>query len=159
MLWSGVGIEDSYKNEQLWVIRGTSTHLFAVFQGLLKVLACIYTNSTVTSKAYDEDRDFAELSVFKWTYLLVPPTTFILLKKMCIVAGVSDAVYSGYLSRGALLGNLFFVIWVIAHLYPFLKGLLGSQSLMPTIVIVWSILLASISSLLWLGMDPFMPAR
>ncbi|MCD7471812.1 hypothetical protein HAX54_012485 [Datura stramonium] len=42
--WSGVSIEDWWRNEQFWVIGGTSAHLFAVFQGLLKVLAGIDTN-------------------------------------------------------------------------------------------------------------------
>ncbi|CAB4268096.1 unnamed protein product [Prunus armeniaca] len=40
-------------------------------------------------------------------------------------------------------------------LYPFLKGLMGRQNRTPTIVIVWSILLASIFSLLWVRVDPF----
>ncbi|KAK4854366.1 hypothetical protein QYF36_022791 [Acer negundo] len=153
--WSGVGIEDWWRNEQFWVIGGTSAHLFAVFQGLLKVLAGIDTNFTVTSKASDEDGDFAELYVFKWTSLLIPPTTVLIVNLVGIVAGVSFAINSGYQSWGPLFGRLFFAIWVIAHLYPFLKGLLGRQNRTPTIVIVWSILLASIFSLLWVRIDPF----
>ncbi|CAA6672669.1 unnamed protein product [Spirodela intermedia] len=137
--WSGVGIEDWWRNEQFWVIGGTSAHLFAVFQGLLKVLAGIDTNFTVTSKASDEDGEFSELYVFKWTTLLIPPRRS----------------SSGYQSWGPLFGKLFFSIWVILHLYPFLKGLLGRQNRTPTIVIVWSILLASIFSLLWVRIDPF----
>lgn len=153
--WSGVSIEDWWRNEQFWVIGGTSAHLFAVFQGLLKVLAGIDTNFTVTSKANDEDGDFAELYVFKWTSLLIPPTTVLIVNLVGIVAGVSYAINSGYQSWGPLFGKLFFAIWVIAHLYPFLKGLLGRQNRTPTIVIVWSILLASIFSLLWVRIDPF----
>ncbi|MED6215623.1 Cellulose synthase A catalytic subunit 9 [UDP-forming], partial [Stylosanthes scabra] len=34
-------------------------------------------------------------------------------------------------------------------------GLLGRQNRTPTIVIVWSVLLASIFSLLWVRIDPF----
>ncbi|KAL9313296.1 hypothetical protein ACSQ67_018748 [Phaseolus vulgaris] len=153
--WSGVSIEDWWRNEQFWVIGGTSAHLFAVFQGLLKVLAGIDTNFTVTSKATDEDGDFAELYVFKWTSLLIPPTTVLIVNLVGIVAGVSYAINSGYQSWGPLFGKLFFAIWVIAHLYPFLKGLLGRQNRTPTIVIVWSVLLASIFSLLWVRIDPF----
>jgi len=153
--WSGVGIEDWWRNEQFWVIGGTSAHLFAVFQGLLKVLAGIDTNFTVTSKASDEDGDFAELYVFKWTSLIIPPTTVLVINLVGIVAGVSYAINSGYQSWGPLFGKLFFSIWVILHLYPFLKGLLGRQNRTPTIVIVWSILLASIFSLLWVKIDPF----
>ncbi|MBA0761118.1 hypothetical protein Gotri_023804, partial [Gossypium trilobum] len=39
MQWGGVGIDDWWRNEQFWVIGGVSSHLFALFQGLLKVLA------------------------------------------------------------------------------------------------------------------------
>ncbi|KAJ8558524.1 hypothetical protein K7X08_034053 [Anisodus acutangulus] len=153
--WSGVSIEDWWRNEQFWVIGGTSAHLFAVFQGLLKVLAGIDTNFTVTSKASDEDGDFAELYVFKWTSLIIPPTTVLIVNMVGIVAGVSYAINSGYQSWGPLFGRLFFAFWVIVHLYPFLKGLLGRQNRTPTIVIVWSVLLASIFSLLWVRIDPF----
>ncbi|KAL5203409.1 hypothetical protein ABZP36_014361 [Zizania latifolia] len=153
--WSGVGIEDWWRNEQFWVIGGTSAHLFAVFQGLLKVLAGIDTNFTVTSKASDEDGDFAELYVFKWTSLLIPPTTVLVINLVGMVAGISYAINSGYQSWGPLFGKLFFSMWVILHLYPFLKGLMGRQNRTPTIVIVWSILLASIFSLLWVKIDPF----
>ena len=153
--WSGVSIEDWWRNEQFWVIGGTSAHLFAVFQGLLKVLAGIDTNFTVTSKASDEDGDFAELYIFKWTALLIPPTTVLVVNMIGIVAGVSYAINSGYQSWGPLFGKLFFALWVIAHLYPFLKGLLGRQNRTPTIVIVWSVLLASIFSLLWVRINPF----
>ena len=54
MRWSGVGIDEWWRNEQFWVIGGVSAHLFAVIQGLLKVLAGVDTNFTVTSKASDE---------------------------------------------------------------------------------------------------------
>ncbi|KAI3731015.1 hypothetical protein L1987_62198 [Smallanthus sonchifolius] len=54
---------------------GVSAHLFAVFHGLLKVLAGIDTNFTVNSKASDEDGDFSELYMFNWMTLLIPPTT------------------------------------------------------------------------------------
>ncbi|XP_024962230.1 cellulose synthase A catalytic subunit 3 [UDP-forming]-like [Cynara cardunculus var. scolymus] len=155
MRWSGVGIDEWWRNEQFWVIGGVSAHLFAVFQGLLKVLAGIDTNFTVTSKASDEDGDFAELYLFKWTTLLIAPTTLLLVNLVGVVAGISYAINSGYQSWGPLFGKLFFAFWVIVHLYPFLKGLMGKQNRMPTIVVVWSILLASIFSLLWVRIDPF----
>ncbi|RWW14804.1 hypothetical protein BHE74_00041896 [Ensete ventricosum] len=155
MRWSGVGIDEWWRNEQFWVIGGVSAHLFAVFQGLLKVLAGIDTNFTVTSKASDEDGDFAELYMFKWTTLLIPPTTLLIVNLVGVVAGISYAINSGYQSWGPLFGKLFFAFWVIVHLYPFLKGLMGRQNRTPTIVVVWSILLASIFSLLWVRVDPF----
>ncbi|AES80785.1 putative cellulose synthase (UDP-forming) [Medicago truncatula] len=67
----------------------------------------------------------------------------------------SFSINSGYQSRGPLFGKLFFAIWVIAHLYPFLKGLLGKSNRTRTVVIVWVVLLASIFSLLWVRIDPF----
>ncbi|XP_059461389.1 probable cellulose synthase A catalytic subunit 5 [UDP-forming] [Corylus avellana] len=155
MRWSGVGIDEWWRNEQFWVIGGVSAHLFAVFQGLLKVLAGVDTNFTVTSKAGD-DAEFSELYAFKWTTLLIPPTTLLIINLIGVVAGVSNAINNGYESWGPLFGKLFFAFWVIVHLYPFLKGLLGRQNRTPTIIIVWSILLASIFSLLWVRIDPFL---
>ncbi|XP_021888576.1 cellulose synthase A catalytic subunit 4 [UDP-forming] [Carica papaya] len=156
--WSGVSIQDWWRNEQFWVIGGVSAHLFAVFQGLLKVLAGVDTNFTVTSKAA-EDAEFGELYLFKWTTLLIPPTTLIILNMVGVVAGVSDAINNGYGSWGPLFGKLFFAFWVIVHLYPFLKGLMGRQNRTPTIVVLWSILLASIFSLIWVRIDPFLPKQ
>ncbi|KAK9928563.1 hypothetical protein M0R45_025693 [Rubus argutus] len=155
MRWSGVGIDEWWRNEQFWVIGGVSAHLFAVFQGLLKVLAGVDTNFTVTSKGGD-DAEFSELYAFKWTTLLIPPTTLLIINIIGVVAGISNAINNGYESWGPLFGKLFFAFWVIVHLYPFLKGLLGRQNRTPTIIIVWSILLASIFSLLWVRIDPFL---
>ncbi|THU59999.1 hypothetical protein C4D60_Mb07t08000 [Musa balbisiana] len=152
--WSGVSIEEWWRNEQFWVIGGISAHLFAVIQGLLKVLAGIDTNFTVTSKATD-DEEFGELYTFKWTTLLIPPTTVLIINIIGVVAGISDAINNGYQSWGPLFGKLFFSFWVIVHLYPFLKGLMGRQNRTPTIVVIWSVLLASIFSLLWVRIDPF----
>lgn len=158
--WSGVSINDLWRNEQFWVIGGVSAHLFAVFQGLLKVLFGVDTNFTVTSKgASDEADEFGDLYLFKWTTLLIPPTTLIILNMVGVVAGVSDAINNGYGSWGPLFGKLFFAFWVIVHLYPFLKGLMGRQNRTPTIVVLWSILLASIFSLVWVRIDPFLPKQ
>ncbi|KAI7983012.1 Cellulose synthase A catalytic subunit 4 [UDP-forming] [Camellia lanceoleosa] len=156
--WSGVSIQDWWRNEQFWVIGGVSAHLFAVFQGLLKVLAGVDTNFTVTAKAA-EDAEFGELYLFKWTTLLIPPTTLIIINMVGVVAGVSDAINNGYGSWGPLFGKLFFAFWVIVHLYPFLKGLMGRQNRTPTIVVLWSVLLASIFSLVWVRIDPFLPKQ
>ncbi|KAG5593755.1 hypothetical protein H5410_034987 [Solanum commersonii] len=114
--WSGVSIEEWWRNEQFWVIGGVSAHLFAVVQGLLKILAGIDTNFTVTSKATD-DEDFGELYAFKWTTLLIPPTTILIINLVGVVAGISDAINNGYNSWGPLLesfsspfGSLFIYI-------------------------------------------------
>ncbi|KAK7306511.1 hypothetical protein VNO77_44458 [Canavalia gladiata] len=152
--WSGVTIEDLWRNEQFWVIGGVSAHLFAVFQGFLKMLAGVDTNFTVTAKAAD-DAEFGELYMIKWTTLLIPPTTLIIVNMVGVVAGFSDALNGGYESWGPLFGKVFFAFWVIFHLYPFLKGLMGRQNRTPTIVILWSVLLASVFSLVWVKINPF----
>ena len=54
MWWSGVSIQDWWRNEQFWVIGGVSSHLFAVFQGFLNLIGGIDTNFTVTAKATDD---------------------------------------------------------------------------------------------------------
>lgn len=152
--WSGVSIEDLWRNEQFWVIGGVSAHLFAVFQGLLKMLAGVDTNFTVTAKAA-EDSEFGELYLVKWTTLLIPPTTLIVVNMVGVVAGFSDALNGGYESWGPLFGKVFFAFWVIFHLYPFLKGLMGRQNRTPTIVVLLSVLLASVFSLVWVKINPF----
>lgn len=154
MRWSGVGIDDWWRNEQFWVIGGVSAHLFALFQGLLKVLAGVDTNFTVTSKGGD-DGEFSDLYLFKWTNLLIPPTTLLVINIIGVIAGLSDAINNGYDSWGPLFGKMFFAFWVIVHLYPFLKGLMGRQNRTPTIVVVWSVLLASLFSLIWVRINPF----
>ena len=91
MRWSGVGIDEWWRNEQFWVIGGVSAHLFAVVKGVLKVLAGIDTNFTVTCKASDEDGDFAELYMFKSTTLSIPPATLLLVNLVGVVAGSTYA--------------------------------------------------------------------
>ncbi|MFS7991066.1 putative cellulose synthase (UDP-forming) [Helianthus anomalus] len=93
--------------------------------------------------------------MFKWTTLLIPPTTLLVVNMVGVVAGISYAMNSGYQSWEPLFGKLFFAFWVIVHLCPFLKGLMGKQNWLLTIVVVWSMLLASIFSLLWVRIDPF----
>ncbi|XP_050233973.1 probable cellulose synthase A catalytic subunit 3 [UDP-forming] [Mercurialis annua] len=155
MRWSGVGVEDWWRNEQFWVIGGVSSHLFAVVQGLLKVLCGVDTNFHVTSKGGGDDAKFSELYIFKWTTLLIPPTTLLIINLIGIFLALLTALRNGYESWGPLFGKLFFAFWVIVHLYPFLKGLLGRHNRTPTIIIVWSILLATIFSLWWVRIDPF----
>ncbi|XP_031499499.1 cellulose synthase A catalytic subunit 6 [UDP-forming]-like [Nymphaea colorata] len=155
MQWGRIGIDDWWRNEQFWVIGGVSSHLFALFQGLLKVLAGVDTSFTVTSKGGD-DGEFAELYVFKWTSMLIPPLTLLIINIIGTVSGISSAINNGYDSWGPLFGKFFFAFWVIVHLYPFLKGLMGKQNRTPTIVVVWSILLASIFSLVWVRINPFL---
>ncbi|XP_020260076.1 cellulose synthase A catalytic subunit 2 [UDP-forming]-like isoform X2 [Asparagus officinalis] len=155
MQWGGVGVDDWWRNEQFWVIGGVSSHLFALFQGLLKVIAGVDTSFTVTSKGGD-DGEFSDLYLFKWTNLLIPPTTLVVINVVGVVAGVSNAINNGYESWGPLFGKLFFALWVIIHLYPFVKGMLGKQDRAPTIVIVWTLLLVSICSLLWVRVNPFL---
>ncbi|GMN43512.1 hypothetical protein TIFTF001_012703 [Ficus carica] len=152
--WSGVTIEEFWRNEQFWVIGGVSAHLFAVFQGFLKMLAGLDTNFTVTAKAAD-DSEFGDLYIIKWTTLLIPPTTLLIVNLVGVVAGFSDALNKGYEAWGPLFGKVFFAFWVIFHLYPFLKGLMGRQNRTPTIVVLWSVLLASVFSLVWVKINPF----
>ncbi|KAK4440072.1 Cellulose synthase A catalytic subunit [UDP-forming] [Sesamum alatum] len=147
--WSGVSIEALWRNEQFWVIGGVSVHLFAVFQGFLRMLARLDTNFTVTAKAAG-DTEFGKPYILKCTTILIPPTTIVVVNLVGVVEGFSDALNSGYESWGPLLfGKVFFAFWVMLHLFPFLNGLLGRQDRTPTSVVLWSILLASVFSLFW----------
>ncbi|GLU00167.1 hypothetical protein SLE2022_175530 [Rubroshorea leprosula] len=143
------GIDEWWRNERFWVIGGVSAHVFAVFLGLLKVLAGVEINFSLTSKAGDDE----ELPAFKWETLLIPPTTLLIINQIGVVAGILNAINNGYDSLGPWCGKLVLAFWVIVHLSPFLKGLLGLQNRIPTIIIVWLILLSSIFSFLWVRTD------
>ncbi|KAF9601600.1 hypothetical protein IFM89_020516 [Coptis chinensis] len=155
MRWGRVQMDDWWRNEQFWVIGGVSSHFYALCQGLLKVLLGVNTNFTVTSKVAD-DGEFSDLYLIKWTWLLVPPMTLLIFNIIGLVAGIANAINTGYESWGPLFGRLFFAFWVIVHLNPFLRGLMGKQDRVPSIVLVWSILLASIASLMWARINPFL---
>ncbi|GJP32692.1 hypothetical protein CLOM_g17293 [Closterium sp. NIES-68] len=168
--WSGVSLEEWWRNEQFWVIGGTSAHFAAVMQGLLKVVAGVEVHFTLTSKAsQDMEDELAELYTVRWTWLFLIPLTIIIVNAFAILAGVAhainnwqstDSTVSGYGHPikaptsnadqiGQLVGQVFFSVWVLLHLYPFTKGLMGRSNRMPTLVIVWAMLLAIVLSLLW----------
>ncbi|KOM42994.1 hypothetical protein LR48_Vigan05g059800 [Vigna angularis] len=156
MKWSGVTIDEWWRNEQFWVIGGVSAHFVAVFLGMFKVLAGVNTNFIVTSRE-DDEKEHSDMFALNWTTLLIIPTTLLILNIIAVVAGVSNAINIGFEAWGPLLGKLLFSFWVILHLYPFLKGMVGRHNRTPTIVIVWAILLATFFSVLWVKIDPFLP--
>jgi cellulose synthase-like protein len=51
------------------------------------------------------------------------------------------------------MGGTFFSFWVLSHMYPFAKGLMGRRERVPTIVYVWSGLLSITIALLWISID------
>lgn len=73
-----------------------------------KVLAGSHTNFFLTSKASDEDGDFVEPYMFKWTALLVPTTILIIIINLVgVTAGVSNAINNDHQSWGPFFGMLF----------------------------------------------------
>ncbi|CAM8989706.1 unnamed protein product [Rhodiola kirilowii] len=154
--WSGIELEEWWRNEQFWLIGGTSAHLAAVLQGLLKVVAGIEISFTLTSKSGGDDIDdeFADLYIVKWTSLMIPPIVIIMINLVAIAVGFSRTIYSEIPEWSKLIGGVFFSFWVLAHLYPFAKGLMGRRGRTPTIVFVWSGLIAITISLLWVSINP-----
>lgn len=154
--WSGIELEEWWRNEQFWLIGGTSAHLAAVLQGLLKVVAGIEISFTLTSKSAGDDADdeFADLYIVKWTSLMIPPIVIMMVNLIAIAVGFSRTIYSVIPQWSRLIGGVFFSFWVLAHLYPFAKGLMGRRGRTPTIVFVWSGLVAITISLLWVAINP-----
>ncbi|KAK7396931.1 hypothetical protein VNO78_18094 [Psophocarpus tetragonolobus] len=155
--WSGITLHDWWRNEQFWLIGGTSAHPAAVLQGLLKVIAGVDISFTLTSKSAtpeDGDDEFAELYVVKWSFLMVPPITIMMVNTIAIAVGVARTLYSPFPQWSRLVGGVFFSFWVLCHLYPFAKGLVGRRGKVPTIIYVWSGLLSIIVSLLWVYISP-----
>uniref|UniRef100_A0A6N2KKI7 Cellulose synthase-like protein D3 n=1 Tax=Salix viminalis TaxID=40686 RepID=A0A6N2KKI7_SALVM len=126
--WSGIELEEWWRNEQFWLIGGTTGD--------------------------DVDDEFADLYVVKWTSLMIPPITIMMVNLIAIAVGFSRTIYSVIPQWSRLLGGVFFSFWVLAHLYPFAKGLMGRRGRTPTIVFVWSGLIAITISLLWVAINP-----
>ncbi|KAL5578008.1 hypothetical protein UlMin_019707 [Ulmus minor] len=154
--WSGIGLEEWWRNEQFWVIGGTSAHLVAVIQGLLKVIAGIEISFKLTSKSAAEDEQdiYADLYIVKWTSLFIMPLTIIVVNIVAVVIGCSRTLYSVIPQWSKLMGGTFFSFWVLAHMYPFAKGLMGRRGRVPTIVYVWAGLVSITVSLLWISISP-----
>ncbi|XP_058076935.1 cellulose synthase-like protein D5 [Magnolia sinica] len=154
--WSGITLHDWWRNEQFWLIGGTSAHPTAVLQGLLKVIAGVDISFNLTSKsaADDNDDEFAELYVVKWSFLMVPPITIMMVNMIAIAVGVARTMYSTFPQWSKLVGGVFFSFWVLCHMYPFAKGLMGRRGKIPTIIYVWSGLLSIVISLLWVYISP-----
>uniref|UniRef100_A0ACD5UVH2 Uncharacterized protein n=1 Tax=Avena sativa TaxID=4498 RepID=A0ACD5UVH2_AVESA len=154
--WSGIELEDWWRNEQFWLISGISAHFYAVVQGLLKVMAGIEISFTLTAKAAAEDNEdiYADLYVVKWSSLLIPPITIGMINIIAIAFAFARTVYSDNPRWGKFIGGGFFSFWVLAHLYPFAKGLMGRRGKTPTIVFVWSGLISITISLLWVAISP-----
>ncbi|KAF9604302.1 hypothetical protein IFM89_005628 [Coptis chinensis] len=155
--WSGITLHDWWRNEQFWLIGGTSAHPAAVLQGLLKVIAGVDISFTLTSKSAtpeEGDDEFADLYLVKWSFLMVTPITIMMVNMIAIAVGVSRTMYSTFPQWSKLVGGVFFSFWVLCHLYPFAKGLMGRRGKVPTIVFVWSGLLSIVISLLWVYISP-----
>lgn len=154
--WSGIELEEWWRNEQFWLISGTSAHFAAVMQGLLKVIAGIEISFTLTSKSAGEDNDdiYAELHLVKWTSLMIPPIVIAMTNIIAMGFAFIRTIYSTVPQWSKFVGGAFFSFWVLAHLYPFAKGLMGRRGKTPTIVFVWSGLIAITISLLWIAISP-----
>lgn len=82
------------------------------------------------------------------------PLTIIIVNLVAIVIGASRTIYSVIPQWGKLMGGIFFSLWVLTHMYPFAKGLMGRRGKVPTIVYVWSGLVSITVSLLWITISP-----
>ena len=157
--WSGIELEEWWRNEQFWLISGTSAHFAAVMQGLLKVIAGIEISFTLTSKSAGDEVDdiYADLYLVKWTSLMIMPIVIAMTNIIAMAFAFIRTIYSTVPQWSKFVGGAFFSFWVLAHLYPFAKGLMGRRGKTPTIVFVWSGLIAIIISLLWIAISPQKP--
>ncbi|KAK3118532.1 hypothetical protein QOZ80_9BG0700950 [Eleusine coracana subsp. coracana] len=128
--WSGISLEEWWWNEQFWLIGGTSAHFIAMLQGLLKVTAGIETSFILKSMSGGNDVD----DEFKWTSLIILPIVIIMVNLIAIAVGVTRTIYSEIPQWSRLLGGVIFSFWVLAHVYPCTKGLMGRERRTPAIV-------------------------
>ncbi|RLM60784.1 CslF6 [Panicum miliaceum] len=80
---------------------------------------------------------YADLYVVRWTWLMVTPIIIILVNivgSAVAFAKVLDGEWTHWLK---VAGGVFFNFWVLFHLYPFAKGILGRHGKTPVVVLVW----------------------
>jgi len=155
--WSGIGLKEWWRNEQFWLIGGTSGHFAAVLQGLLKVIADIEISFTLTSKSSgDEESDgHVDLYIIKWSSLMILTVIIMMVNLNAIGVAVCRTIYSDNHQWGNLVGGVFFSFWALTHLYPFAKSLIGRRGRTPTIVFVWAALISITMSLIWFAIHSF----
>ena len=85
---------------------------------------------------------------------MIPPIVIAMVNIIAIAVAFCRTVYSANPRWSKFVGGAFFSFWVLAHLYPFAKGLMGRRGKTPTIVFVWSGLVAITISLLWIAISP-----
>ncbi|KAL6658972.1 hypothetical protein ACP70R_003012 [Stipagrostis hirtigluma subsp. patula] len=138
--WAGVTVFEWFRNGQFWMTASCSAYLAAVCQVLFKVVFRRDISFKLTSKlpAGDEKKDpYADLYVVRWTWLMVTPIIIIIVNivgSAVAFAKVLDGEWSHWLK---VAGGVFFNFWVLFHLYPFAKGLLGKHGKTPVVVLVW----------------------
>lgn len=80
------------------MIGGTGAHLAAVVQGLVKVIAGIEISFTSTSKSAagdDEEDEFADLYVVKWTSLMLLPVIIMLVNLLALAGHLIVSYHNG----------------------------------------------------------------
>ncbi|XP_062196715.1 probable mixed-linked glucan synthase 6 [Phragmites australis] len=138
--WAGVTVFEWFRNGQFWMTASCSAYLAAVCQVLFKVVFRRDISFKLTSKqpSGDEKKDpYADLYVVRWTWLMVTPIIIILVNiigSAVAFAKVLDGEWTHWLK---VAGGVFFNFWVLFHLYPFAKGILGKHGKTPVVVLVW----------------------
>ncbi|KAG6483038.1 hypothetical protein ZIOFF_059678 [Zingiber officinale] len=134
-MWSGIAFEEWWRNEQFWLIGGTSAHFGAVLQMFLKLIAGIVISFIPTWELEDdEDGEFSD------TCLMILPITIMMANLIAIAVGISRTIHNTIPQWSKLLGGVSFSFWVLAHLYPVAKGLVEQRR--RYLIMVWSGLLS-----------------
>lgn len=153
--WSGITLKEWWQTEQMWLIGGTSAHLFAVFQGMLKVILGIEIKLPVKNELpADDEEEFADLYLVKLTPLMIPPIIIMLVNVIAIAVGVSRAIYGSHTNWGQVLCGVLLSFWVLSHYLPFIKGLMGRRGRTPALVYIWAGLISITIALLIIAIDP-----
>ncbi|KAJ4785982.1 Cellulose synthase [Rhynchospora pubera] len=155
MRWSGITLDDWWRNQQFWMIGGTSAHIISILRGIVKLITGTDISFAPALKSgQNNEEELADLYVVKWTFLMVLPITIMMTNVVAITVGITREIFREKHSWGKLIGGVCFSIWVLVHLFPFAKDLVGRRGKTPTIVFIWSGLIAITIALLTLSINP-----
>eukprot|EP01018_Ginkgo_biloba_P016079 Gb_29421 [translate_table: standard] len=98
-----------------------SCNVVAVVEVFLKLLGVKEAEFSVTPKpTRDDDKSSSgEEFMFNSSAVFVPPTAMVLLS----IAGLTAGIWQAFFHGNMMLGELFCVAWILASLFPFVRGL------------------------------------
>ncbi|XP_057847609.2 cellulose synthase-like protein H1 [Cryptomeria japonica] len=149
-LMCGCSVREWWNNQRMTLISRLSSHLFALFDVVMKSIGLSETVFVVTPKGCENEGNEGDFT-FNSSPLFIPPTTVLLINLAALVQSTLQIVGGQCEVKDMQFAEYFCSVWVVINLWPFLKGLVkkGKRGL-PWSVVIKASALALFLSRAWL---------